>query len=115
MHTRLLLLFALLLTGCGLDGPEARAQPSALKLTTWNIEWLDEDLNSGPVPRTQADYDRLARYVDRLDADVVALQEVDGPDAAARIFDPNEYDFFFEPGNNAQRVGFAVRTQDQAA
>ena len=31
---------------------------------------------------------RLRAYARRLDADVVALQEVDGPHAAARVFDP---------------------------
>ncbi len=108
-YTPTRLLFLLL--GLGLIGgtPCALAQSPPLKLATWNIEWLDAELNAGSVRRSQADYDRLARYVSRLDADVVALQEVDGPEAARRIFDPNEYSFFFEPGDNPQRVGFAVR------
>jgi hypothetical protein len=36
-------------------------------------------------------------------------QEVDGPEAARLIFDPNEYEFHFSSQDNPQRTGFAIR------
>ena len=56
-----------------------------------------------------AELDLLAGYARRLDADIVALQEVDGPEAAARVFDPQRYAFFFADEPDVQRTGFAVR------
>jgi hypothetical protein len=50
----------------------------------------------------------MADLVDILDADVIALQEVDGPEAARLIFDPAEYEFHFSSQNNPQRTGFAI-------
>jgi endonuclease/exonuclease/phosphatase family metal-dependent hydrolase len=64
----------------------------------------------GNNPRAEADYARLARYARRLDADIVALQEVDGEPAARRIFDPAIYAFHFTGDHeNPQRTGFAYR------
>jgi hypothetical protein len=45
--------------------------------------------------RTEADYELLRKYRDRLGADVIALQEVNGPKAAALMFPPDQYDLFF--------------------
>ena len=59
--------------------------------------------------RDSDDYRRLEAIADRLNADVVALQEVDGEAAAAEVFDVSEYDFFFSSRNNTQLTGFAVR------
>jgi endonuclease/exonuclease/phosphatase family metal-dependent hydrolase len=91
------------------------AAATELKLSTWNIAWLtlrppgDPALPRGQVARSPADLAALAAYARRLDADVVALQEVDGPEAAARVFDPATYAFFFARENDVQRTGFAVR------
>jgi endonuclease/exonuclease/phosphatase family metal-dependent hydrolase len=85
----------------------AEAQP--IKIATWNIEHLRAEVNRGPNPRTDADFERLSDYVDVLNADIIALQEVDGPDAAARVFDPGEYNFYFSETNNPQNTGFAIR------
>ncbi len=84
------------------------APPDSLVVATWNIEWLAAVDGKGPVHRSKADYARLARYARALNADVVALQEVAGPKAAARVFDPKEYRFHFA-GRGRQRVGFAWR------
>ncbi|PSN14530.1 endonuclease [filamentous cyanobacterium CCT1] len=80
-----------------------------LKIATWNIEHLRANPNSGPNPRTEADYQRLAAYAEQLNADVIALQEVEGAVAAARIFDPEEYAFFFSNRTDPMLTGFAVR------
>jgi endonuclease/exonuclease/phosphatase family metal-dependent hydrolase len=104
-----------------------------LRLATWNVEYLVEPstyaalaggcvADGGKVPgalrripcaivprlaRDEADFAALRRYAAQLDADVVALQEVDGPAAAARLF-PG-YDFCFTTRPNVQKNGFAIR------
>lgn len=86
-----------------------------LKIASWNIAWLtlrpanDPDLPRNLTPRQPGDFTLLADYARRLDADVVALQEVDGPEAAARIFNPRDYVFFFPDERDIQRTGFAVK------
>jgi endonuclease/exonuclease/phosphatase family metal-dependent hydrolase len=93
----------------------APARATDLKLATWNLSWLSlrppGDTALPPdVPRRSAeDFSRLAGYARRLDADIVALQEVDGPEAAAQVFDPHQYDFAFAEERDVQRVGFALR------
>ncbi len=92
----------------------APARAADLKLATWNLAWLSLRPAGDPaIPpdvqrRSGADLDRLAGYARRLNADVVALQEVDGPEAAARVFDPRNYSFEFADEADVQRVGFAV-------
>ena len=58
-------------------------------------------------PRTPEDYASLRHYAAQLRADIVALQEVDGPEAAAQVF-PG-YDFCFSTRAHVQKNGFAIR------
>jgi 5'-nucleotidase (lipoprotein e(P4) family) len=58
-------------------------------------------------PRTPGDYTSLRNYATQLKADIVALQEVDGPDAAAQVF-PG-YDYCFSSRGHTQKNGFAIR------
>ena len=53
------------------------------------------------------DYASLRNYAAQLRADIVALQEVDGPEAAAQVF-PG-YDFCFSTRAHTQKNGFAIR------
>ena len=57
--------------------------------------------------RTTDDYAALRRYAAELNADIVALQEVDGPEAASLVF-PG-YDFCFSNRAHTQKNGFAIR------
>lgn len=125
---RLVVTILCLLPACALA-----AAGGELKLATWNLEWLisPESLqalrtsctpqgtrppaNARTIPcdvaakltRGRADFDTLARYARLLDADVVALQEVDGPDAARLVF-PG-YRFCFTGRRHVQNNGFAIR------
>ena len=84
--------------------------PSRLRIATWNVAWLNRAEGEGHVRRSVADYERLGRYAARLDADVVALQEIDGPAAARRLFDPAVWDLHLTGDvENRQRTGFAYR------
>lgn len=91
------------------------ASAADLKVATWNLEWLTGKLAGDPalpadvVPKTAEDRALLQRYALALNADVVALQEVDGPAIAATVFPPDRYDLFFTNDDVVQRVGFAVR------
>ena len=74
-------------------------EAATIKLATWNMNNLHfvmgEPLRPGAPARTEADYELLRKYRDRLGADVIALQEVNGPKAAALVFPPDQYDLFF--------------------
>lgn len=121
-----------LLTGCS-DAVRAAPTPGTLRIATWNLEWLmtpevlrslkRDCLPDGASPgrrerfipcdvgtdmeRANSDFDALARYARRLDADVIALQEVDGAPAARRVF--AGYDFCFTSRRHVQNNGFAIR------
>jgi endonuclease/exonuclease/phosphatase family metal-dependent hydrolase len=91
------------------------AQAADLKVATWNLEWLTARAAGDPAlpddvhPKVAADIALLRRYAAILDADVVALQEVDGPGIAAQIFPPDQYDLYFTNDAVVQRVGVAIR------
>lgn len=106
---------------------------SILTLATWNMEWLMEpatfdELAQSCLPREvrasgreraipcdivprarweDDDLKRLRAFAAGIPADVVALQEVDGAGAAARIF--TRHDFCFTARRHVQNVGFAIR------
>jgi endonuclease/exonuclease/phosphatase family metal-dependent hydrolase len=120
------LIFALLvLTACSVQ-----AEASILRLATWNLEHLAEDGNGGCRPRKEADYRRLRHYAKRLQADVIALQEVQNRAAVARVFDPAVYaiEISKQPDRDLgtcrrprgrkrtmQRTGFAIHKDRLAA
>jgi len=111
----------------------AVAAPETLKLATWNLEWFltpetfhelkghctrdDETHRHDPrsipcdvaahLERSASDIGAVASYARRLDADVVALEEVDGEGAARQLF--ARYDFCFTGGRVIQNTGFAIR------
>ena len=116
-------------------GQTDAAQSDTLRLATWNMEWLllpssydalaaacvkgqpmsnqralpCPEPGRPPVPRrSDADLDALARQAVRLDADVVALQEVDGPAVAARVF-PGYHADCFVARAHPQKTGFVIR------
>lgn len=105
----------------------AAASSRALKIATWNLQWLLEpatlrlariacrDQRRTTVPcdvaraqsRDSADFRRLAALVRRLDADVIAFQEVESEAVARRVFRDHRFCFPASPG--LQHAGFAVR------
>ena len=88
------------------------ASPSAaeeLTIATWNMSWLTGTLNSGNHPRDDDDFDVLAKYAQRLDADVIALQEISDEDGLSKVFGA-DYTFHLAGHPSSQRTGFAVRT-----
>lgn len=97
---RVLISFAIVMAFF-LANANAIALAEPLKIATWNIENLRVGANK--------DYLQLKDYAKDLEADIIALQEVDGKDAAQQVFNPGDYNFYFSSRNNPQRTGFAVR------
>jgi len=89
--------------------PAAIASADTLKIAAWNIENLRDSVDESPVRRTRDEFRRLRQHAERLDADVIAVQEVESARALARVFDPTRYNFFVSDRVHAQRTGFAVR------
>jgi endonuclease/exonuclease/phosphatase family metal-dependent hydrolase len=106
---------------------------ATVRMATWNLEWLIAPRefrelaatclprNASPgnreryipcnvadeLQRSEADFRALRRVAEALDADVVALQEVDGPAAARKVFPKHQFCFTKRPG--VQNNGFAIR------
>lgn len=125
-------LAALAFAPIGVNAQEAD-RFATLKIATWNLEWLIAPARFKPlkdhcVPkgvrapvdqrrlpcdvaerreRSSRDFATLARYARQLDADVIALQEVDGVEAARLVF--TGYQFCFSGSRHLQNTGFAVR------
>lgn len=107
-------------------GSDAAGHPP-LRVATWNLQWLVapetarvariacRDGLAAPLPcdvartlaRDTADLARLAGLVRRLDADVIAFQEVENAQVAQRVF--RGYQICIAPGHGVQHTGFAVR------
>ena len=91
------------------------AEARTLKLTTWNLEWLtarpagDAELPQDVTPKQAEDVALLAKYAERVASDVIAIQEVDGPEIAARVFPPDRYVIHMTRDRVVQRVGLVVR------
>ena len=108
----------------GACATEPTSAQTPLRVASWNMEHLSEDGAKGCRPRTDADYALMRTYAERLNADVVAFQEVESIKAAERVFDPAKYTVIIEqrPAGDAfpcrglegrtltrQAVGFAIR------
>jgi endonuclease/exonuclease/phosphatase family metal-dependent hydrolase len=115
------LAISLSLTACATTPPTPR---TPLRIATWNMEHLSEDGAQGCKARTDADYALMRGYAERLNADVIAFEEVESIKAAARVFDPAKYQLIIEerPAGDhfpcggqggrkltRQAVGFAIR------
>lgn len=94
------------------------AEARELRLASWNMEWLTSRQEAVPPNvkvRTEEQFAAMRRYAAMLDADVIAVQEVDGAEIAAKVLPPEVYDLRFtdeksdDGGPEVQRVGFAVR------
>ena len=107
--------------------------PATLKLATWNMDWFlapaafndlkgdctrDERSHrrtprsipcnvAAKLERSATDFAGMAHIARTLDADVVAVEEVDGPEAARQVFPGHE--FCFTGGRVVQNTGFAIR------
>jgi len=83
----------------------AKQQTHEIRIASWNIAWLgSHEYNK----RTEADYQQLSNYAKQLDADVIALQEVESEYWAKKVFG-EDYEYYFSSKDWVQRVGVAVK------
>ncbi len=90
--------------------PTTRA--AELKIATWNLNWLtsrDGGLPADIKLRQPEDFDRLRDYAAELNADVIAIEEVDNADTARRLFPSETYSVHMSRDRVRQRVGIVVR------
>lgn len=91
------------------------AAAEELKLATWNLDWLtlrssgDATLPADVHGRRAEDIEALNHYAADLNADVIAIQEVDGAAVAARVFPADKYSIHMSHDHEVQRVGVVVR------
>jgi endonuclease/exonuclease/phosphatase family metal-dependent hydrolase len=124
---------ALLAALAASGGAATPTTPVTLKIATWNMEWFltpatfDElkgactrddrahRWNPRSIPcevaatqeRSATDLAAMAQVARLLNADLVAIEEVDGPVAARQVF--RGYQFCFTGGREVQNTGFAIR------
>jgi endonuclease/exonuclease/phosphatase family metal-dependent hydrolase len=107
--------------------PSGSGRDEVLTIATWNLEWLvsPESAHAGrlacrsgqrsslpcdvaeEIARDSADFARLAAYARKLDADIVAFQEVENEAIARKVF--RGYRICMTDDGGVQHVGFAVR------
>lgn len=91
------------------------AHCAELKVATWNLDWLttrhtgDPGLPPDVTTRSDEDFARLAKYALELNADVIAIEEVDGFSAASKVFAKDQYSIHMTRDRVMQRVGIVVR------
>jgi endonuclease/exonuclease/phosphatase family metal-dependent hydrolase len=91
------------------------AHGAELKIATWNLDWLttrhtgDPGLPPDVTTRSDEDFARLAKYAQELNADVIAIEEVDGFSAASKVFPKDQYSIHMTRDRVTQRVGIVVR------
>ncbi len=99
------------------------ASADDLRFVAWNIEHLAENNGEGCVARTEQDYAKLRNFAATMDADVVALQEVESVKAVARVFPESDWEIVLSdrPSSGSyecrgsgrpstqQRVAYAIR------
>ena len=101
--------------GLALVACMADARARTIKIATWNLDWLtlrhagDPALPDDVSGREPGDFPVLAGYAAKLDADVVAIEEVDGAAVAGLLFPAARYQVLMTGDHVVQRVGLAVR------
>ncbi|WP_407333697.1 endonuclease/exonuclease/phosphatase family protein [Enterovibrio sp. 27052020O] len=68
---------------------------ASLTLATWNMEWLSDKGDIVQSKRNAGDYLMMQTISSVINADLIAFQEVDGPEPLAKVVDPQQYDFYF--------------------
>lgn len=110
---RVALLLLLAMGGCATQTPRPLDAPRSLKIATWNIEHLAGQNGMGCQPRDDADYANLRGHAERLDADVIAFEEVENLAAASRVFAPDRYDILLSTRPQQEREGYCDRERNE--
>lgn len=88
------------------------AAAQEITIASWNMRWLTEETNEHNN-RREVEYRTLRQYAGKLNADVIALQEVENPTAAFQVFGPSYTYYFSEDPGSRLRTGVLVRETGQ--
>jgi endonuclease/exonuclease/phosphatase family metal-dependent hydrolase len=103
----LLCLLSVVLSSCTTVAKQA---PARITLGTFNMEWFGDNSSDDHKPRTVADDALLAEILRDTDADVLAVQEIENPEALKRLLRLlPEYRFVLGSTGGKQHVGFLYR------
>lgn len=105
----------LFLTACSADNISTAEQPiqagnQPIKIVSWNMEHLAENVGAGCKPRTEQDYLALQKYAETLNADVVAVQEVESAKALAKVFPESQWRY--QVSERPSTKGYECRGMD---
>ncbi|OGU56099.1 MAG: hypothetical protein A2X64_05420 [Ignavibacteria bacterium GWF2_33_9] len=82
--------------------------PKTLTIVTFNTEWLGDGIND-TKPRSARDYELMARMLSTIQADIIALQEVENENALKKVCDYIDgYDFYVCEDKGRQNPAFLV-------
>ncbi|MBI5326668.1 MAG: endonuclease/exonuclease/phosphatase family protein [Ignavibacteriae bacterium] len=89
----ILLLPLFIFSACEQNG-NASNNPDTISIATFNISWLGDGIDD-EIPRTDADYKRIAYIISQLNPDIMGLQEIENESAIKKLlkFLPG-YDFY---------------------
>ena len=82
-----------------------------VRVASWNIEHLAEHNGAGCVPRSTLDYEQLRDFSQLLNADIIALQEVENTAAVERIFPKSAWNIVLSDRPNS--MTYRCRGNDQ--
>lgn len=106
---------AALLAGCVSEPPagvdrRGTGHGRPVRIATWNLEHLAAANGEGCRLRTDDDYRGLQQHAERIGADVIAFQEVENAQAAARVFLPDRWTIVMSDRPDSARGGFCRGT-----
>ena len=93
--------------------PTTLTDSNNLKLVSWNIEHLADEIGKGCKPRSQADYQALANYAATLNADIIALQEISDQSAFNDLINSlneNNWVGFRNSSSNYGELSYLINT-----
>ena len=82
-----------------------------LVIGTFNIKWLGDGKNDR-LERSDADYDRISTLIGEIDADILALQEIENKAALSRLSSKlDNYQFKIVNDDYPQKTAYLVKNE----
>jgi predicted extracellular nuclease len=100
---------------CSCDSEKNAPLPDCITLGTFNMEWFGDNSADDHKPRSEADDKLFAVVLGDIDADVLAVQEVENEQALKRLLqhvageNTSEYRIALGVSGGKQNVGFLYR------
>ncbi|MFN8366227.1 MAG: endonuclease/exonuclease/phosphatase family protein [Candidatus Kapaibacterium sp.] len=84
--------------------------PDTVTVATFNMEWLGDGNADDKKPRTEADYKRIAEVIEKCNADIIGVEEVENGEALAKVLKyVDGYSYYIGKAGRQQNVGVLYR------